>query len=124
MFDIGFWELVLIAVVALVVVGPERFPGMMKKAGYWIGQFRRMANAVKSEIQLEVDKADELQRKLEDQKEILDRSVDLDIATPAVKRKSVEEVEASAKKLEEAEQAPAPANFNEKADSVNSTASK
>lgn len=101
MFDIGFWEIVLIAVVALVVVGPERFPGMVKKAGYWVGQFRRMANAVKSEIQLEVDKADELQRKLEDQKEILERNMNLDATTPAVKRKSVEEVEASAKKLDE-----------------------
>jgi len=99
MFDIGFWEIVLIAVVALVVVGPERFPGMVKKAGYWVGQFRRMANAVKSEIQLEVDKAEELQRKIDEQKEILERNVNLDTTTPAVKRKSVEEVEASTKSL-------------------------
>lgn len=103
MFDIGFWELVLIAVVALVVVGPERFPGMVKKAGYWVGQFRRMANSVKSEIQLEVDKAEELQRKIEEQKDVLERNIDLDVTTPAVKRKSVEEVEASTKKLGELE---------------------
>jgi len=99
MFDIGFWELILIAVVALVVVGPERFPGMVKKAGYWVGQFRRMANAVKSEVQLEVDKAEELQRKVDEQKEILERNVNLDATTPAVKRKSVEEVEVSTKNL-------------------------
>lgn len=103
MFDIGFWELTLIAVVALVVVGPERFPSMVKTTGQWIGQFRRMANSIKSEIQLEVDKADELQRKLEEQKEVFQRSVDLDNSTPAVKRKSVEEVEAAAKKHEESE---------------------
>ncbi|MDH5256856.1 MAG: Sec-independent protein translocase protein TatB [Gammaproteobacteria bacterium] len=103
MFDIGFWELVLIAVVALVVVGPERFPGMVKKAGYWVGQFRRMVNSVKSEIQLEVDKAEELQRKIEEQKDVLERNIDLDVTTPAVKRKSVEEVEASTKKLGELE---------------------
>lgn len=120
MFDIGFWELVLIAVVALVVVGPERFPGMVKKAGYWVGQFRRMANSVKSEIQLEVDKADELQRKLGDQKEILERNMNVDITTPAVKRKSVEEVEASAKKLDEQ----VSTSGDEKADSVNPSASK
>jgi len=101
MFDIGFWELMLIAVVALVVVGPERFPGMVKKAGYWVGQFRRMANTVKSEINLEVNKAEELQRKIEEQKGVLERNIDLDISTPAVKRKSVEEVEASIKSLEE-----------------------
>ncbi len=105
MFDIGFWELALIGVVALVVVGPERFPGMVKKAGYWVGQFKRMASAVKSEIQVEVDKADELQKKLESQKEILDRNINLDITTPAVKRKSVEEVEAGLKKRDD--QAPA-----------------
>ena len=117
MFDIGFWELVLIAVVALVVVGPERFPGMVKKAGYWFGQFRRMANAVKSEIQLEVDKAEELQRKLEEQKEILERNIDVDVTTPPVKRKSVEEVEAAAKKLEQDEPVPT-ADTTKKADSV------
>jgi len=100
MFDIGFWEIVLIAVVALVVVGPERFPGMVKTAGHWVGQFRRMANTVKSEIQLEVDKADELQRKLEEQKEVLERNIDLDVSTPAIKRKSVEEVEAASKNLD------------------------
>ena len=106
MFDIGFWELVLIAVVALVVVGPERFPGMVKKTGYWIGQFRRMANSVKSEIQLEVDKAEELQRKIEDQKEVLERNINLDITTPPVKRKSVDEVEASASRIEALDQEP------------------
>lgn len=120
MFDIGFWELILIAVVALVVVGPERFPGMVKKAGYWVGQFRRMANAVKSEIQLEVDKADELQRKLEDQKDILERNMNLDVTTPAVKRKSVEEVEANTRKLD----GQAPASSEEKAESPNNSASK
>ena len=121
MFDIGFWELALVGVVALVVVGPERFPGMVKKAGYWVGQFRRVATAIKSEIQLEVDKADELQRKIEDQKDILERNVNLDITTPAVKRKSVEEVEASAKKLAETEPS---VSEEEKADPVNTSASK
>jgi len=123
MFDIGFWELVLIAVVALVVVGPERFPGMVKKAGYWVGQFRRMANAVKSEIQLEVDKADELQRKLDEQKAILERNMNLDITTPAVKRKTVEEVEASTMKLDEQAQASSQSS-EKKADPVNTSAPK
>lgn len=120
MFDIGFWELVLIGVVALVVVGPERFPSMVKKAGYWVGQFRRMANAVKSEIQVEVDKADELQRKLESQKEILERNINLDVTTPAVKRKSVEEVEANLQKLEDQEVT----SENEKSDPANPSAIK
>jgi len=85
MFDIGFWELIIIGVVALVVVGPERFPGMIKKVGYWIGQFRRIASSVKSEIQVEVDKAEQLQNLLDEQKQILKRNADVDLTQPAVK---------------------------------------
>jgi len=90
MFDIGFWELLLVAVVALVIVGPERFPGMIKKAGYWLGQFRRIVNSVKSEIKTEVDKADQLQNLLDDQKEILNRNLNIDITQPAVKPKTAD----------------------------------
>jgi len=87
MFDIGFWELMIIGVVALLVVGPERFPGMIKKVGYWIGQFRRIASSVKSEIQVEVDKAEQLQNLLDEQKQILKRNADVDLTQPAVKPK-------------------------------------
>ena len=93
MFDIGFWEIIVIAVVALLVVGPERFPGMIKKAGYWLGQFRRIVNTVKSEIKTEVDKADQLQQLLDEQKEILDRNLNVDVTEPAVKPKSVKDQE-------------------------------
>ncbi len=88
MFDIGFWEILVVAVVALVVVGPERFPGMIKKAGYWLGQFRRIVANVKSEIKTEVDKADQLQNLLDDQKDILNRNLNVDATGPAVKPKS------------------------------------
>jgi len=102
MFDIGFWELIVIAVVALVVVGPERFPGMIKKVGYWVGQFRRIASSVKSEIQLEVDKAEQLQNLIEEQKQILKRNAEVDLSQPAVKPKSP----AAEKSLAEDEPAP------------------
>jgi len=88
MFDIGFWEILLVAVVALVVVGPERFPGMIKKAGFWLGKFRRIVADVKSEIKTEVDKADQLQNLLDDQKEILNRNLNVNVSEPAVKPKS------------------------------------
>lgn len=91
MFDIGFWELIIIAVVALFVVGPERFPGMIKKTGQMVGQFRRIAASVKSEIQVEVDKADQLQSLLEEQKEILKRNTTVDLTQPAVKLKQATE---------------------------------
>ena len=90
MFDIGFWELIVIGVVALVVVGPERFPSMVKKTGQYVGQFRRIAASVKSAIQLEVDKADQLQNLVDEQQQILERNVNPDLTQPAVKRKPVE----------------------------------
>jgi len=67
MFDIGFWELLLIGLVALVVVGPERLPRLAFTAGKWLGKGRSMLNAVKSEIDKEI-KAEELKEILEKQK--------------------------------------------------------
>jgi len=100
MFDIGFWELIIIGVVALLVVGPERFPGMVKKTGHYVGQFRRIAASVKSEISLEVDKAEQLQELLEEQKQILKRSAEADLTQPAVKRKTPEEKELASESSE------------------------
>jgi len=65
MFDIGFWELALIGVILLLVVGPERLPKVARTAGLWVGRGRRMLSAMKEEINREI-KAQELQ-------EILDR---------------------------------------------------
>ena len=70
MFDIGFMEMALIGVVALVVIGPERLPGVAKKAGQWIGSARRFMNSVQADIGAEVGKADELKRLLEEQTNI------------------------------------------------------
>ncbi|WP_295583411.1 Sec-independent protein translocase protein TatB [uncultured Lamprocystis sp.] len=60
MFDIGFWELVLVGVVALVVIGPERLPKAARMAGLWVGRARRTLSSVKEEIDREF-KAQELQ---------------------------------------------------------------
>lgn len=54
MFEIGFWELVLVAVVALVVVGPEKLPSLARTAGLWIGKARRMVADVKAEVDREL----------------------------------------------------------------------
>lgn len=66
MFDIGFWELVLIAVVALVVIGPERLPKVARIAGLWVGRARRTLASVKEEIDREL-KAEELKEILKKQ---------------------------------------------------------
>lgn len=70
MFDIGFWELGLIAVVGLLVIGPERLPDVARTVGKWIGSARRLMNTVQVEINAEVSKADELKRLLEEQSEL------------------------------------------------------
>lgn len=59
MFDVGFWELAIIGVVALVIVGPERLPGLARTAGLWIGKARRMVSDVKRDIDREL-KASEM----------------------------------------------------------------
>lgn len=53
MFDVGFWELAVIGVIALLVVGPERMPGMVRTAGRWAGQIQRMARDLRREIERE-----------------------------------------------------------------------
>ena len=71
MFDVGFWELILISVVALLVVGPERLPGVANTVGTWLGKARYMVNSVKSDINMQI-KADELQRALDKQSQLPD----------------------------------------------------
>lgn len=68
MFDIGFWELAVIMIVALLVIGPERLPGLARKAGYWLGRGRRFVQSVKADIDREIA-ADELRRVLKEQSE-------------------------------------------------------
>jgi len=63
MFDIGFMELVLIAIVSLIVIGPERLPGAIRTATLWIGRAKRSFNQVKSEIEREIN-TDEIRRQL------------------------------------------------------------
>jgi len=59
MFDIGFWELALIGVVALLVVGPDRLPALARTVGLWAGRIRRYVSTVRDDIEREIQ-ADEL----------------------------------------------------------------
>lgn len=61
MFDIGFFELVLIAIVALLVIGPERLPHVARSAGLWLGKMRGFVTSVKADIDQEL-KAEELKK--------------------------------------------------------------
>jgi sec-independent protein translocase protein TatB len=68
MFDVGLLELLLVGIVALLVVGPERLPKLARTAGMWLGRGRRFINTVKDDIDREI-KADELRSILEKQKQ-------------------------------------------------------
>jgi len=70
MFDIGFTELLLIGLVALFVLGPERLPGAVRTAGLWIGRAKRSFATIKSEVEREIG-ADEIRRQLHNER-ILD----------------------------------------------------
>lgn len=93
MFDIGFWELVLISVVGLVVLGPERLPVAIRSVSRFIGAARGMANNVKDELSQEL-KIQELQENLKkaEQMGMQDLSPDL--------QKSVEELKQAAKEVQ------------------------
>ena len=69
MFDVGFWELAIIAVVALLVVGPERLPKLARTVGLWAGRGRRFVQTVKADIDRELA-AEELKKTLAKQAEI------------------------------------------------------
>ena len=59
MFDIGFTEVTLIAVIGLLVIGPERLPRVAREIGLWVGRLRRYVAQVRADIEREV-RADEL----------------------------------------------------------------
>ena len=64
MFDVGFQELALIGVIALIVVGPERLPKMARTVGLWMGKIRYYVSQVKNDIEREV-RAQELREMLD-----------------------------------------------------------
>lgn len=63
MFGISFSELLLVGLVALLVLGPERLPGAARTAGLWVGRLKRSFNAIKQEVERELG-ADEIRRQL------------------------------------------------------------
>jgi len=66
MFDIGFWEILLILVLALLVLGPERLPQAARSVGYWVGKARRYIEGVKEQVESEFDTS-EVKRLLHNQ---------------------------------------------------------
>ena len=76
MFDIGFSELLLIAVISLLVIGPQRLPEAVRSVALWIGRFRRAASRVYQEMEREVG-MDDIRRQLHNE-EVMNRLKELE----------------------------------------------
>ena len=72
MFDFGFWEIAIIGIITLIVVGPEKMPSLARKAGLYIGKHNKFFTKIKSDINEEL-KMDEIkeQMSMEEEKTIL-----------------------------------------------------
>ncbi|HIF54875.1 MAG: Sec-independent protein translocase protein TatB [Methylococcales bacterium] len=66
MFDVGFWELCLVGLVSLLVIGPEKLPKAARVAGFWLGKTRNMLASAKAEMQQELQ-AEEMRQILKEQ---------------------------------------------------------
>ncbi|MGI9333926.1 MAG: Sec-independent protein translocase protein TatB [Gammaproteobacteria bacterium] len=71
MFDVGFWEVSVIFIIALLVIGPERLPRVARDVGLWVGKIRRYVAHVRSDIEREIN-AQEIRDMLEKPKELDD----------------------------------------------------
>ena len=81
MFDIGFSELLVIAIVALIVIGPERLPKVARTLGHLFGRMQRYVNDVKADItrEMELEELRRLQTTVEDAARAIQGSVDKEI---------------------------------------------
>jgi len=87
MFDMGITEMLLIGIVALVVIGPERLPGVARTAGKYLGKLKRFMTSVKADVESEL-RTDELREILAQQQQelnslkdvVTDAAKDLDIS--------------------------------------------
>ena len=82
MFDAGFLEMLVIGVIALLVVGPERLPGVAAKAGKFIGKMKAFVATTRADIEKEI-RADEMQGMLAKQKKEINELRDMMSSTKA-----------------------------------------
>ena len=78
MFDVAFSELLIAAVVALIVIGPERLPKVARLAGEWLGKIQRYVNDVKSDVgrQMQIEELRRMQTEITAAAEDLKKSVE------------------------------------------------
>ncbi|QBQ54564.1 Sec-independent protein translocase protein TatB [Nitrosococcus wardiae] len=71
MFDIGFWEILVILIILLLVVGPERLPTVARTMAIWIRKARRLVTQIKREVEQALQ-AEELRQALKENKDLKD----------------------------------------------------
>jgi sec-independent protein translocase protein TatB len=83
MFDIGFSEMLVIALVALIVIGPERLPKVARTLGHLFGRMQRYVNDVKADInrEIQLDELKDLQKSVEDSARAIEQTVSREIST-------------------------------------------
>lgn len=123
MFDFGFWELILVMVVALLVVGPERLPGLARQAGLWVGKAKRFVDSVRSDIEREI-RADELKNILNKQQNEIEELKGMLSETHSQVKSEIDETASLVKTVEEQlESKPPPASPNQRNIQVSSPTS-
>ena len=81
MFDVGFSELIVIGIVALVVIGPERLPKVARTAGHLLGRLQRYVNDVKADIsrEMQLDELKKLQSEMQDSARNFEHGINTEI---------------------------------------------
>ena len=93
MFDFGMWEIAVIFVITLIVVGPEKMPSLARKAGLYVGKFKKFISKIKDDINSEIE-AEELKEQLSVKNEELLISQTLDEA-----KSGLDEIKQEASKI-------------------------
>ncbi|MBM3341805.1 MAG: twin-arginine translocase subunit TatB [Betaproteobacteria bacterium] len=77
MFDIGFSQIIVIAVIALIVLGPEKLPRVARMAGHMLGRMQRYVNDVKADInrETELDELKKLQKEMQNTAQSIEQTV-------------------------------------------------
>jgi len=93
MFDIGFFEICLIGIIALVVIGPEKLPRAARVIGLWLGRAQGMVKTVKYEIDEQL-RMEELKQSMQKQKDSLENNIKESITTA---NETIDEIKAAEK---------------------------
>lgn len=115
MFDIGFAEMMLVALVALLVLGPERLPKAARTVGFWAGRARRYMSQMTAELEREVQQA-EIREKIEQTRAAFNQKVDLDSALTETEQPKPEANSGAKVKDEPVKEEPSPASAEQAED--------